>query len=130
MTRFRLFLMLVVLVTGGSIVATAQQVSPGIQAISALNACVTWNLPPAAVSVTAQITGTFTGTITFRASSDGQTYFDVAALNLSSRVAATTTTTTGQFALTNTGLVKVRACMTAYTSGGANIGLTRGYGSA
>lgn len=77
-------------------------------------------------TVTMQVTGTFSGTITFEATADGQTWFAVDATNIATQVAATTTTSTGQFAIPNTGLVAFRARGSSWASGAANITLTRG----
>lgn len=73
-------------------------------------------------SVALQITGTFTGTITFEASVDGTNWASVA-VKASSQTTATTlvttTTAAGVFTLNTQGLPYVRARMSAYTSGSA-----------
>jgi hypothetical protein len=97
-------------------------------ACSVAAACATWNMSQYP-TVTVQITGTFTGTISFEATADGQTWFPVYLTNLSTATVATTTTTTGQFALTNVGLQQLRARATAAMTGGANLTLTRGVAS-
>jgi hypothetical protein len=73
-------------------------------------------------SVVLQVTGTFTGTITFEASVDGTNYVAIA-MKASTQTTATTlvttTTTTGVFSLNIQGFPNIRARMSAYTSGDA-----------
>jgi len=73
-------------------------------------------------SVVLQVTGTFTGTITFEASVDGTNYVAIA-VKASSQTTATTlvttTTAAGLFSLNIQGLPNFRARMSSYTSGDA-----------
>ena len=73
-------------------------------------------------SVVLQVTGTFTGTITFEASVDGTNYVAIA-MKASSQTTATTlvstTTAVGVFSLNIQGFPNFRARMSAYTSGDA-----------
>ena len=73
-------------------------------------------------SVVLQVTGTFTGTITFEASVDGTNYVAIA-MKASAQTTATTlvttTTTVGVFSLNIQGLPNFRARMSAYTDGSA-----------
>ena len=73
-------------------------------------------------SVVLQVTGTFTGTITFEASVDDTNYVAIA-MKASTQTTATTlvttTTTTGVFSLNIQGFPNIRARMSAYTSGDA-----------
>jgi hypothetical protein len=73
-------------------------------------------------SVVLQVTGTFTGTITFEASVDGTNYVAIA-MKASTQTTATTLVTTataaGVFSLNIQGLPNFRARMSAYTSGDA-----------
>lgn len=124
MTRLLFALIAALLLTAP---ALAQIIPPARDALTAENDCATWSLPGNVPSATFQITGTFSGTITFRATTDAVTYADVLATKLSTGNQATTTTSTGQYAVSNTGWTHVRACMTTYASGGANVNLTRGY---
>ena len=64
--------------------------------------------------VTMQITGTFSATLTFEASVDGQTWAAVDALKVSDGTLVATTTAPGLFAFTNTGLAAVRAHRPAF----------------
>jgi hypothetical protein len=130
----RIFLLLAVLWA----VPVAAQIIPPTQGINVVSSgscvsgnCATWNVPNSAPSLTAQITGTMTSmTVTFEGTADGQTWFSVAATKLSTGVTATTTTTTGQYAIVNPGLVGFRLRCTTYASGGVNVTLTRGSASA
>jgi hypothetical protein len=73
-------------------------------------------------TVVVQVTGTFTGTITFEASVDGTNYVAIA-MKASSQTAAatlvTTTTAVGLFSVAIQGFPHFRARMSAYTSGDA-----------
>jgi hypothetical protein len=73
-------------------------------------------------NVVLQVTGTFTGTITFEASVDGTNYVAIA-MKASTQTTATTlvstTTTVGVFSLNIQGLPNFRARMSAYTDGSA-----------
>ena len=73
-------------------------------------------------TVAVQVTGTFTGTITFEASVDGTNYVALAVKASSQTAAATlvtTTTTVGLFSVGIQGFTNFRARMSAYTSGTA-----------
>lgn len=133
MRRF-LFCLLTLLMTTsawGQIINPSPQ-STGAQSSGACTSgtnCATWNNISSFPSVTFQITGTFSETMTFEGTSDGQTWFSVLATKLSSGVMASTATTTGQYSVLNSGLVGVRARCTTHASGAANISLTRGTAS-
>lgn len=131
-----LFGLLVLLV---STTARAQIVTPSPQSIGSVSSgitvctsgnCARWDLANTAPSFTSQITGTLTSlTLTAEGTTDGQTWFAVVVTKLGTGVAATTTTSTGQYVVLNTGLVGFRWRCTTYASGGANITLTRGSAS-
>src|SRR6266568_4094352 len=72
------------------------------------------------------VAGTFSLTLTFEASVDGLSWAGVDALKLSDGTLVATTTATGLFAFTNTGLAAVRVRCSAFTSGAANISAGRG----
>lgn len=67
--------------------------------------------------VTMQITGITTATITFEATIDGTNWVAVQASNLNDGTDATTATADGIYRLTCLGLLKVRARVSAWTSG-------------
>ena len=79
-----------------------------------------------APSVTFSIAGTFSGTITFEATLDNQTWYAIGAIKLSDGTTTSTTTTTGLFAITNTGFSSVRARCSTYSSGNITVMLGRG----
>lgn len=83
-----------------------------------------------APTVTLQVSGTFTGTLTFETTSDGTTWLTVALIELSDGTIETTTTDGGQFALLNVGVLQVRARATAWASGMAHVTATRGRATA
>jgi len=137
MTRRLLFL---VVWLGFATAAHAQIVLPSPQSINVIDsgtacvtaptACAKWVLPSTGSAFTSQITGTLTSlTLTAEGTADGQTWFAVMVTKISTGAVASTTTTTGQYAVLNTGLVGFRWRCTAYASGGANITLTRGAAS-
>lgn len=120
-------------------VAQAQILTPSPQGINAASGsitdcvsldCAIWKLPHAAPSFTSQITGTMTSlTLTAEGTTDGQTWFAVMVTKLGTGVVASTTTSTGQYAIQNNGLVGFRWRCTTYVSGGANVSLTSGSAS-
>ncbi len=133
MKRLFTFLLALALATpaAAQIVQPTQSISvqdSGTQC-SVAGTCASWALINTSPSFTVQITGTFNGTLTFRGSADNATYFDIMATKVSTGVAATTTTTTGQYAFTNPGILTLRIVGTTINSGGANITLTRGSSS-
>lgn len=71
--------------------------------------------------VAIQIQGTFSGTITFEATVQGQDFTAFRMTPVGSTTAVTTATTTGIWAGSTVGLLVVRARMSAYTSGQATI---------
>lgn len=68
-------------------------------------------------SLLVQVTGTFSGTVTFQASQDGTNYFDIQGTNKTSGTAATTATAAGLYEFKVNGVKRFRANVTAYTSG-------------
>ncbi len=113
--------------------ALAQSLGPQQIINAADSACATQNTcavfaPGNSASLTFGITGTFSGTLTFQGTIDGTTWVTLQVTNLASGATpVTTATSTGQFALSNTGLVSVRVAGTSWTSGTAVINATRGY---
>lgn len=70
-------------------------------------------------AVAFQITGTFVGTITFESTIDGTNYVATMAYPAASETGTTTTTTPGIWRVHNAAGLRVRARMSAYTSGAA-----------
>ena len=78
---------------------------------------------------TAQITGTWVGTITFEGYIDSlQTWTSINAVSASTSAPQTTTTTNGLYRLTPGGLTQFRANMSAFTSGSAVVTLKASVG--
>jgi len=65
------------------------------------------------------LTGTWTGTITFQGSMDGTNFINMFAMNLSSGLYLSSTTTNGSFLVNTAGFQIIRIKMTSYTSGTA-----------
>lgn len=82
------------------------------------------------ISLTLQVSGTYSGTLAFEATSDNSTWFSISGTLLSDGSSATGTTTTGQYSFQNSGLLQIRVRATAWTSGTATITAVRGYASA
>lgn len=72
-------------------------------------------------SIGLQITGTWSGTITFRATVDGSNYVTLAVVPSSGGAAVTTTTANGAWTAAIAGFTTVRVVFTAYASGTATI---------
>lgn len=88
--------------------------------ISALNGAVTlaWReFYNGGVGV--QVTGTFSGTLTYQMTIDGTNWVAVQATNVTTGAAATTTTATGIAFFNVVGAQSVRVTATAWTSGSA-----------
>jgi hypothetical protein len=68
-----------------------------------------------------QIQGSFSGTVTFEASLDGQSFHALRVTPSSTTTAVTTATTTGLWTGSATGYLAVQARMSAYTSGSATL---------
>lgn len=64
-----------------------------------------------------QITGTFSGTVTFEASSDGTNWTPIMATNLADDARATTATAAGHYTMLYGSAIRVRARISAYSSG-------------
>lgn len=90
-------------------------------------ACVTFALPTGTVAVTAQVSGTFSGTLTFEGTSDGTNWSTITLTKLSDKSAVTTATAAGQFYIPNTGFLSIRLRAGTFVSGTATVYLTRGY---
>lgn len=73
--------------------------------------------------VAIQVQGTYSGTISFEGSVDGSTYVALNMTPLASTTAVSSTTSTGVWTAGVGGLVIVRARMSAYTSGTANVSI-------
>jgi len=70
-----------------------------------------------------QISGTFAGTISFEATTDGGNFVSIAGMIAGGGAMATSTTGVGLFRFNTAGLVRLRARFTAFTSGTALITL-------
>jgi hypothetical protein len=90
--------------------------------------CATFTAAGVAVvpSLTLQVSGTWTGTLTFEATGDGANWVTVIGVNVTSGAQVTTTTASGLFAFANVGIVGVRARATAAMTGSAFVAAARG----
>lgn len=131
------YLRLALFVLGVPLLASAQVVQQSPQSISVQDSgtacsvagtCASWGGINPTPALTFQLTGTCgTCTVTFEATADGQTWFAVLVTKLGTGTMSTTTTTTGQYAVANSGVLGLRARLTARSSGGFNVSLTRGF---
>ncbi len=79
-------------------------------------------------SLTFGITGTWSGTLTFKSTADGSTWVTTQVTNLGSGTTpVTTATANGQFGLSNSGLLSVCVDATSFASGTATVTVTRGW---
>lgn len=102
------------LIASGSLAAAAQTLALAINGQSA---------------GTAQITGTWVGTITWEGTLDGTTWSAINAVSSSTSAPQTTTTVNGLYRITPGGLAQFRANMSAFTSGSATITLRASTGT-
>lgn len=72
-------------------------------------------------TLTVQITGITTATITFEATIDGSNWVAIAFTNLNAGTDATTATANGLYRATVLGLVSVRARISSWTSGAITV---------
>jgi hypothetical protein len=83
--------------------------------------------PAIAPSIVWQVSGTFTGTLTFESMSDGATWVAVEATNTATGAVVTTTTAVGSFQVDNAGFLQLRVRATAAVTGVALVVATRGW---
>ena len=97
--------------------------SRDIQANGAINASgqsISFPIPPGTSAMGFQVTGTWTGTLTFEGSVDGQTFSNLTGAS-TFRTAATSTTINGIFILAVAGFRFIRIRASAWTSGSAQL---------
>lgn len=133
MTRRLILLVLLLTVFSRAVAAQILPTSPkNITLVSSGGTC---NTPDTACatytfgiepSITFDISGTFTGTLTFEGLSNGSTWRTISVTKLSDGTTATTTTAAGQFSAANAGLLRVRVRATAFASGMAVVFGTAG----
>lgn len=135
----RLFLIVALLLATVPVRAQEARIDTGsITAVSSGGACsaapagcaVFMFQPGVLPSVTLQVSGTFSATLLFEATSDGTNWQTITGIKLLDGSSATGATATGQFAFQNTGLTGLRVRCTAYTSGTAVVTAVRGYAAA
>lgn len=108
-------------------------VSPQTVSTATSSSCITkvgaavWDVTQTK-SLTLQVSGTFSGTLTFKTTTDGANWVTTSLMNLTDGSAATTATTGGQFTIVNTGIQGVCAQATAWASGTASITALLGNG--
>jgi hypothetical protein len=108
-------------VVSGPIAITAQDAGNCVTA----NACATFNVTRVP-AMTLEVTGTWTGTLTFQCRSYG-TYINVTASNVTSSTLSATTTANGTFSLGNFGYDSCRVVGTTLGSGAVSVALRTGY---
>lgn len=133
--RLAVVLALGVLVTpvGAQILGVNQTITvvdSGTACVTAPAACATFTVDNATPAVTLNITGTWTGTITFEGTNDDTLWTAITAINIGSGAQATTTTANGLFGINNAGVTKVRARATATITGSALVTAAKGQGVA
>lgn len=118
MRTLRALVALLVLLVALPVAAQTNQAS--VQGdLPSLNSCVV--LPVQGMGTgSVQLTGTFTGTVSFTVSNNGTNYTAVNMTPPNSTTAVTSSTSTGLWSGAVAGYRYFRACMTSYTSGAAN----------
>lgn len=81
--------------------------------------CVTLMMSSATYISTIQVANTFTATIAFTATANGVTWASITGYPSPAGTAVSSTTATGLWQFNTGGMIGIRACATAYTSGGA-----------
>ena len=124
MKRWLLLLMLLAWAS----VAHAQTLASG--SITTNGQALTAGISPGGAPIvghSVQVTGTWTGTLTFQASVDGSTYVSLLGSNVASGASASSTTANGVFSFTNGGYRSVRVTATAAMTGTAVVTINQGY---
>lgn len=83
------------------------------------SSCVTLKFSPNSGSVVVQITGTFTATLEFEATSNGTTWVAISGVPLTTTTSVSQVTAAGLWKFGTAGLTGLRVRASAYTSGGA-----------
>jgi hypothetical protein len=92
------------------------------------DATVTQNIATS-TSAVIQVSGTWSGTITFEASADGNAWTSTRVVRGSTLTVVSTTTANDTYFTSNPGYTAVRARMSSYTSGIAFVAIKGGYGA-
>lgn len=95
-------------------------------ACSVVFTCATFQVGTAS-SASFQISGTWTGTITFEGSADGSTFVSLVVQNIATSAQVTSTTANAAWNVPNGGLTTIRARATAGMTGTAVVTAVRGY---
>jgi hypothetical protein len=95
-------------------------------ACATANACATF-LMGGMASMAINVSGTFTGTLTFESTVDGAVWRVVSLVNVADYSVATTATAPGAFAVSNIGYHSVRVRATAFASGTAVVQARQGF---
>lgn len=93
------------------------------------DSCLVLNLNPSNSGGAFQLVGTFVGTVSFEGTVNGNTWFALPVTPIAGGATATSATGTGMWQFGNAGLVSVRARISAYTSGSAEVTIFSSGGS-
>jgi hypothetical protein len=122
-----LALLLAVSAPASAQIIDAGSITAGGADCSTAARCTVFTMPQNA-AVTLAVSGTYSGTLQFEASSDnGTTWFAVLMFKLADGSSATSTTGTGQYSTPNAGVTHIRVRCSSYSSGTAVITAVRGY---
>ena len=108
---------------------TITVVDSGTKCVTAPAACATFDVQTS-TSVAFDVSGTWTGTLTFEGSANGGPFNSILVTNTATGARVTTTTANGTFSVPNGGFVTVRARATATVTGTATVSATRGFATA
>lgn len=104
-------------------------VDSGTACVTSRAACAIFDVNTS-TSAAFNVSGTWTGTLTFEGTADGGNWNTILMTKTVDGSTATTTTANGTFAVPNAGFQQVRARATATITGNATVSATRGYATA
>ena len=108
---------------------TITVIDSGTACVTAPKACATFDVQTS-TSVAFDVSGTWTGTLTFEGSANGGPFNSILVTNTATGAKVTTTTANGTFSVPNGGFVTVRARATGAVTGTATVSATRGFATA
>ena len=122
--RILMSAMLVFAATPVTVMAQVQQ-----NVLTAVDTCSTLPVSQNNSGAVVQLAGTFVGTLTFEATADGGNWVAISGTPIGGGAAVTSSTTAGAWQFGTSGLISLRACVSAYTSGAVSVTVRATVGS-
>ncbi len=104
-------------------------IDSGTACVTSRAACAIFDVNTS-TSAAFNVSGTWTGTLTFEGTADGGNWNTILVTKAIDGTTATTTTANGTFIVSNGGFLQIRARATAAVTGNATVSATRGYATA